>query len=109
MKDLGPVDVILNIKLTKTEDGIILNQPHSAEKILSHVDFEDCKTSPTPYDANIKLQKFKGEGKVQLRHSQIIRSIIYLTSGTRLDISYVVSKLTWFTSNSGDDHWRALE
>jgi hypothetical protein len=28
---------------------------------------------------------------------------------TRPDISFVVSKLSWFTSNPGDDHWCALE
>jgi hypothetical protein len=34
---------------------------------------------------------------------------MYPTSATRLDISFVVSKLSWFTSNLGDDNWRALE
>jgi hypothetical protein len=28
MKDLGPADVILNIKLIKSEDGITLNKSH---------------------------------------------------------------------------------
>jgi hypothetical protein len=28
---------------------------------------------------------------------------------TRPDISFAVSKLNRFTSNLGDDHWRALE
>jgi hypothetical protein len=35
MKDLGPTDVILNIKLIKSEHGITLNQSHYAQKILS--------------------------------------------------------------------------
>jgi len=34
---------------------------------------------------------------------------MYLASATRPDISYVVSKLSRFVSNPGDDHWRALE
>jgi hypothetical protein len=34
---------------------------------------------------------------------------MYLASATRPDISFVVSKLSQFTSNPGDDHWRALE
>jgi len=109
MKDLGPADVILNIKLIKSEDGITLNQSHYAEKILSRFGFEDCKVSPTPYDASIKLQKFMGEGKDQLRYSQIIGSLMYLAGATRPDISYAVSKLSRFTSNPGDDHWKALE
>jgi hypothetical protein len=109
MKDLGPTNVILNIKLIKSEDGITLNQSHYAEKILSRFGFEDCKISPTPYDASIKLHQFEGDGKDQLRYSQIIGPLMYLAGTTRLDISYAVSKLSRFTSNPGDDHWKALE
>ena len=35
MKDLGEVDVILNIKLIKSENGITLMQSHYVEKLLS--------------------------------------------------------------------------
>jgi hypothetical protein len=86
-----------------------LNQSHYAEKILSRFGFEDCKISPTPYDASIKLHQFEGDGKDQLRYSQIIGPLMYLADTTRLDISYDVSKLSRFTSNPGDDHWKALE
>jgi hypothetical protein len=109
MKDLWPSDVILNIKLIKSEDGITLNQSHYAEKILSRFGFEDCKTSPTPYDASIKFHKFEGKGKDQLRYSQIIGSLMYLAGAMRTDISYAVGKLSRFTSNLEDDHWKALE
>jgi hypothetical protein len=34
---------------------------------------------------------------------------MYLTNMTRSNISFVLSKLSRFTSNPGDDHWRALE
>jgi hypothetical protein len=99
MKDLGSADVILNIKLIKSEDEITLNQSHYVEKILSRFGFEECKISPTPYDASIKLHKFEGEGKDQLRYSQIIGSLMYLAGAMRPEISYVVSKLSRFTSN----------
>jgi hypothetical protein len=34
---------------------------------------------------------------------------MYLVGATRTDISFVVIKLSIFTSNPGSDHWRALE
>ena len=34
---------------------------------------------------------------------------MYLASATRLDISFAVSKLSWFVSNPRDTHWHALE
>jgi hypothetical protein len=39
----------------------------------------------------------------------MIGSLMYLASVTKSDISFVVSKLSRFTSNLGDDHWRVLE
>ena len=41
MKDLGQVDVILNIKLKKGEDGITLLQSHYVEKVLSRFGYMD--------------------------------------------------------------------
>jgi phenylalanine-4-hydroxylase len=79
------------------------------EKVLSHYGYKDCKPSPTPYDPSLVLRKKKRIGRVQLRYSHIIRSLMYLTSVTRPDFSFVVSKLSQFTSNLSDDHCHALE
>jgi hypothetical protein len=79
------------------------------EKVLSHFVYKDSKPSPTPYDPGLVLRKNKRIGRGQLRYSQMIRTLMYLTSATRPDILFAVSKLSRFTSNPGDDHWRALE
>jgi len=34
---------------------------------------------------------------------------MYLASATRPDISFAISKLSRFTSNPGDDHWRGID
>ena len=68
MKDLGPgcpADVILKIKLIKNENGITLSQSHYTEKVLSRFGFAYCKVAPTPYDASVKLRKFKGQRRDQ--------------------------------------------
>ncbi|WVZ51699.1 hypothetical protein U9M48_002814 [Paspalum notatum var. saurae] len=109
MKDLGEADVILNIKLIKDESGITLSQTHYVEKVLSRFGYIDSKPSPTPYDPSVALKKNKRIGVNQLKYSQIIGSLMYLASATRPDISFAVSKLSWFMSNPGIDHWHALE
>uniref|UniRef100_I1NMG2 Reverse transcriptase Ty1/copia-type domain-containing protein n=1 Tax=Oryza glaberrima TaxID=4538 RepID=I1NMG2_ORYGL len=109
MKDLGVADVILNIKLVRGENGIILLQSHYVEKILNRFGYIDSKPSPTPYDPSLLLRKNKRIARNQLEYSQIIGSLMYLASATRPDISFAVSKLSRFTSNPGDDHWRTLE
>jgi hypothetical protein len=55
MKDLGGSDVILNIKLIKGENEIILTQSHYVEKVLSRFGYKDSKHSPTPYDLSLVL------------------------------------------------------
>jgi hypothetical protein len=55
MKDLGEADVILNIKLNKEENGIILTQSHYVENVLSHFGYKKSKPSPTPYDLSLIL------------------------------------------------------
>jgi hypothetical protein len=34
---------------------------------------------------------------------------MYLANATRPNISFAMRKLNWFTSNTGDQHWHALE
>ncbi|KAK1618295.1 hypothetical protein QYE76_023812 [Lolium multiflorum] len=56
MKDLGMVDVILNIKILRDDNGgLTLLQSHYVEKILSRFGYNDCKLSPTPYDPSVLL------------------------------------------------------
>ena len=60
MKDLGEVDVILNIKLVKESNGgVTLTQSHYVEKILSCFGYSDYKPVSTPYDASVVLRKNK--------------------------------------------------
>jgi hypothetical protein len=110
MKDLGEADVILNIKLLREGNGgVTLVQSHYVEKVLSRFGYSECEPAPTPYDPSKLLKKNRRISRDQLRYSQIIGSLMYLASATRLDISFAVSKLSRFDSNLGDDHWHALK
>jgi hypothetical protein len=77
--------------------------------MLNRFGYKDSKSSPTSYDPSLILRKNRRIGRDQLRYSQMIGSLMYLASAIRPDISFAVSKLSRFTSNPGDDHWRALE
>ena len=109
MKDLREADVILNIKLNKGENGITVLRSHYVEKVLNRFGYMDCKPSPTPYDPSLILQKNKRLGKGHLRSSQIIGLLMYLASAIRPDISFIVSKLSRFSSNLGSDHWCGID
>ena len=103
MKDLGEADVILNIKLLREENGgVTLVQSPYVEKVLNHFGYSDCTPAPTPYDPSVLLRKNHRIAHDQLRYSQIIGLLMYLASATRPDISFAVSKLSWFVSNPGE-------
>ena len=62
----------------------------------------------TPIDVNLHLTKNKGQGISQLEYSRIIASLMYIMNCTRLVIAYFASKLSRYTSNLGENHWKAL-
>jgi hypothetical protein len=58
MKDLGEVDVILNIKLKRDGNGgVTLLQSHYVKKVLSRFGYSDCQPAPIPYDPSVLLRK----------------------------------------------------
>lgn len=108
MKDLGEVDVILGIKVVKTDSGFSLNQSHYIEKILKKFGYWDETSAKSPYDSSLHLCKNRGESVNQSEYAKIMGSIMYLMNSTRPDIAYAVSRLSRYTHNPGSDHWIAL-
>lgn len=109
MKDLGEANVILGIKITRTANGISLDQSHYIEKILKKYNYYDCKPVCTPYDPIVKLFKNTGDSIRQNEYASIIGSLRYATDCTRPDISYAVGVLCRFTSCPSMEHWYAIE
>jgi hypothetical protein len=55
MKEMGKVDVVLNIKVIKGENEITLTQSHYVENVLGRFGYKDNIPSPTPYDPSLVL------------------------------------------------------
>jgi len=87
MKDIQEDDVILGIKITRSEKGIPLDQSHYIEKILRKYNYFDYKPASTPYDPSVKLFKNTGYGVRQTEYASIIGNLKYATDCTRPDIS----------------------
>ena len=105
MKDLGEVDVILNIKLLREGNGgVTVLKSHYEEKVLSRFEYNDCTLISTSYDPSVLLRKNRRIARDQLRYSQIIGSLMYLASAMKPNISFAMSKLSRFVSNLGDKH-----
>ena len=108
MKDIGEASVILGVKIIRTEDSTLLSQEKYTEKLLKKLGYYDFKSVSTPYDANSKLKKNKGEFISQTQYAQIIGSLLHLMSFSRPDIAYTVGRLSRYTQCPSQDHWDAL-
>ncbi|KAL0559322.1 hypothetical protein IC582_003930 [Cucumis melo] len=109
MKELGEADVILGIKITRTKNGISLDQSHYIEKILKKYNYFDSKPTCTPYDSSVKLFKNTGDSVNQSEYAGIIGSLRYAVDCTRPDIAYAVRLLCRFTSRPSLEHWNTIE
>ncbi|KAL0561265.1 hypothetical protein IC582_001687 [Cucumis melo] len=108
MKDLGEADVILDIKITRTENEIFLDQSHYIEKILKKYNYFDSKSAFTPYDSSVKLFKNTGDSVNQSEYASIIGSMRYAADCTKPNIGYAVGLLYRFTSRPSLEHWNAI-
>ena len=108
MKDMGPADVILEIKIIRTSYGLILSQSHYVDNILGKFDKDNSRIARTLVDVTIHLSKNKGKSIFQVEYSRVIGSLMYLMSYTIQDIAYLVSKLSGYMSNPGAKYWQGI-
>uniref|UniRef100_A0A251S4G8 Putative EF-hand domain pair, Reverse transcriptase, RNA-dependent DNA polymerase n=1 Tax=Helianthus annuus TaxID=4232 RepID=A0A251S4G8_HELAN len=102
MKDMGLADVILGVKITRTQNGLVLNQSHYVDKILGKFNSNDTSIARTPIDNTQRLRKNRGESVAQLEYSRIIGSLMYLMTCSRPDLAYAVSRLSRYIRYTRD-------
>ncbi|GJW75142.1 zinc finger, CCHC-type containing protein [Tanacetum coccineum] len=81
MKDMGLADVILGIKIIRTHNGLVLSQAHYVDKILNTHNTGDSGQARTPIDTRYPDPP---------------------------DLAYAVSRLSRYTSNPSNAHWKAM-
>ncbi|KAL0291059.1 UNVERIFIED_CONTAM: hypothetical protein Scaly_2651200 [Sesamum calycinum] len=111
MKDMGDVNVILNIKLIRSTDEIAISQSHYVDKIIEKFGYQNNRIAKTPYDPFVALfENVNGVSVAQLRGA-LDRVVRYLKSTVSLAIHYDrsptvlegYSDVKWIVKHSGSN------
>ena len=117
MKDLGPLESILGIRIIRDRQvrTLTLSQERFIDTILKKFKFEDVRAAKTPLAPGSRLTKDnspKTPAEIALAskhpYRQVIGSLMYLMVCTRPDIAFAISQLSRYSSNHGTEHWNAL-
>lgn len=100
----------LNIKVEERKMGFNLSQEGYVEKMLIKYGLEECNVSRTPLDAQQNLDDFQGSPLTdKTQYQKMLESLMYLSVGTRSDISFAVSRLSQYSHEPRKIHLMALK
>ena len=108
MKDLGPTSSYLGIQITRDRKrrAIWIDQQAYIENALKRFELQDANNTKTPLPAGIHLEKSEEPVALDTKtyYQQIIRMLIYATIGTRPNIAFAATRLSWFNNNPTEEH-----
>ena len=95
MKDLGPLAWFLGTEFKCSEESIEINQTQYIDKILKKFEMSDCKPKSVPCAPGIEKESEASRTLSDPRlYREIVGSLIYVMTGTRPELCYVVTKLS---------------
>jgi transposase InsO family protein len=112
MDDRGKLQWFLGIDFQRLSNGHYqMSQERYTEAILKRFNMADCKPANTPADKGIYLTKATDDDKLDnsFPYRQAIGSLIYLMTGTRPDLSWIISKLSQFLEKPTTTHVTAVK
>ncbi|KAG3088906.1 hypothetical protein PI124_g16849 [Phytophthora idaei] len=115
MKELGDVKLILGMEIdhNKTAGTLMIKQTRYIDDAVERFNQGNAKPVENPCASNMKLSKSMSpttaeeRAEMQTRpYRSLIGCLMYITTCTRPDISYVVTQLSRFLENPGLQHWK---
>jgi hypothetical protein len=110
MKDLGELQTYLGMRITRTEDALVVDQTQYARDVVNRFSRllnpqKDKFPKAVPFYRDMKLTKTERMSKGQVKYAknfpfqEVMGSLLYLAINTRPDIAYAVSMLCRFNNN----------
>ena len=109
-RDLGEACKFLCMYIHQNGHKISINQCTYLNTVIEHYGMTNAKSEPTPLPAGYYLMpNTKSLNTVlQSRFQQVIRSLLYLSLKTYLNIAYAVTALVHQSTNPSEDHFNKV-
>ena len=108
MKDLGPLNYFLGLKVSSSANGYYLTQAKYTSDLISRASITDSKIVDIPIENNCRLNSHDGESLSDATlYRQLVGSLICLTV-TCPDISYAVHVVSQFMTTPRSPHYVAV-
>ena len=113
IKDMGRLHYFLGMKILQDDQSgdVWIGQPAYTESFLKKFGMFESKPVSTPVDTRTKLLKATDEDQCvdQQLYQSAVGSLLYLSVGTRPDITYSVSTMARFSAKPTKQRWTALK
>ena len=108
IKDLGPLKWFLGIQFDISENVVSMNQSLYAQNILDRFNMSNCSPRTLPCDPSVyTLLKEESEPLADAtKYRELVGSLIYLMTGTRPDLAFVVTLLSRFMHKPTEMHMK---
>ena len=108
MKDLGRLKHFLGIDFSQTEGQVKMSQTRYVNKILERFGMQDCRARETPCEPKLEYSEDSQKLTDPREYREAVGTLLYLSTCTRPDLSYVVSNLSRHFAEPTDEHWKTV-
>lgn len=110
IKDLGLAKYCLGFEIDQSEGQIGLFQTGYILGLLKQYGMDQCNSVVTPSEVNVRFDDTENDFlSNDYPYRELIGGLMYLSVGTRPDISNTVSRLAQFTNKPRKCHWIAAK
>lgn len=108
MKDLGKLKYFLGIDFSQIQGQVTMSQTRYVNKILERFGMQDCKARETPCEAKLEYSEDSEKLTNPREYREAVGSLLYLSTCTRPDLSFVVSNLSRHFAEPTEEHWKTV-
>lgn len=105
MKDLGQLKYFLGIDFDFSDGCVKMSQEKYTNKILQRFNMSECRIRETPCEQKLEYNGDAVKMKDIRMYREAVGSLIYLTTCTRPDLSFVVSRLSQYLAEPTEEQW----